>query len=184
MDRIARPKQRRKLPVVLSKEEVAAVFDAAANLRHRAILGTLYGAGLRLQEALQLECRDIDSQRMTILVRCGKGGKPRQVMLSETCWSCCGPTAAGPSLPATGCCFQVASRASRCADRECGSFCDELGLEAGLRKPLSPHVLRHSLRSTVGPLEGLEIRRRDLQRPAGGARGRPRALPLSRLQAR
>ena len=72
-DRIPRPKQEKKLPVVLSAEEVRKLFEVTANLKHRAILMTAYSAGLRVKETTQLKVKDIDSGRITIRVEQGKG---------------------------------------------------------------------------------------------------------------
>ena len=73
----------RKLPVVLSPEEVARLLDAAPGLKYRAALSVAYGAGLRASEVVSLKLADIDSSRMVIRVEQGKGRKDRYAMLSE-----------------------------------------------------------------------------------------------------
>lgn len=73
----------RKLPVVLSREEVVRFLEAVPGLKSRIALTTAYAAGLRLSEAVALRPCDIDSQRMLIRIENGKGGKQRQAMLSE-----------------------------------------------------------------------------------------------------
>ena len=78
------PKQRLRLPVVLSPDEVQRLIAGAKNLYHRTLLLTLYGAGLRRSEACQLKVRDIDSQRMVLRVEQGKGGRDREIPLSPT----------------------------------------------------------------------------------------------------
>lgn len=78
------PKQEQRLPEVLSAVEVSKLFSCAPSLIHRTILQTMYGAGLRLSEALNLKPRDIDSERMVIRVQQGKGRKDRYVTLSAT----------------------------------------------------------------------------------------------------
>lgn len=77
------PRYEKKLPVILTKEEVRALLEAPKNLGHRAILATMYGAGLRVSEATNLKVSDLDRERKLIHVRAGKGRKDRQVMLSD-----------------------------------------------------------------------------------------------------
>ena len=81
--RIPRCKQRRKLPGVLTREEVESILSATKNLKHRAILMTLYSAGLRIGEVTRLKASDIDSGRMMIRVNEGKGLKDRYTLLGE-----------------------------------------------------------------------------------------------------
>jgi site-specific recombinase XerD len=76
-------RDRRRLPTVLSTDELRRLFEVVAHHpRHKALLMTLYGAGLRISEALELKPADIDSRRMLIHVRGGKGNKDRMVKLS------------------------------------------------------------------------------------------------------
>ena len=83
MDKLPRAKERRRLPVVLSPEEVKAIFNATHNLKHKAILMTIYSAGLRISEVCNLKISDIDSKSMQILIRQGKGNKDRYTILSK-----------------------------------------------------------------------------------------------------
>ena len=76
------PKKPKKLPVVLSLEEVARLIEAATNPMHRTMLMVLYGTGIRRTEASLLKVSDIDSQRMVLHIRQGKGARDRDVPLS------------------------------------------------------------------------------------------------------
>src|SRR5712691_11487616 len=82
VDYIPYPKKPKTLPVILSRDEVKALLLAPSPLKHRAILATLYATGLRVSELCHLQGTDIDSQRMVIQVRQGKGQRDRLVMLS------------------------------------------------------------------------------------------------------
>ena len=79
---LPRPKVPQRLPQILSREEVAALFEHTINLKHRAFLMTTYGGGLRLLEACRLKVADIDSDRMTLRVEQGKGAQDRYTLLS------------------------------------------------------------------------------------------------------
>ena len=81
--RIPRAKMGKKLPVVLSLEEIQAILSATRNLKHRALLMTIYSAGLRVSEVVHLKVSDIDSQRMVIRVQQGKGEKDRYALLAK-----------------------------------------------------------------------------------------------------
>src|SRR5258707_12440696 len=76
------PKSRKRLPTVLSPEEVTRLIDAAYNLYHRTLLMTLHSTAARRGELCQLKLQDIDSQRMMIRINQGKGGRDREVPLS------------------------------------------------------------------------------------------------------
>lgn len=80
---ISRPKHVRIVPVVLSKEEVKRILDAITNLKHRAIITTIYSAGLRLSEVCQLKVQDIDSARMMLRINQSKFNRDRYVMLGQ-----------------------------------------------------------------------------------------------------
>lgn len=138
-------KKARRLPHVLTVEEVHALFAATPNLKHRTILMTMYAAGLRVSEACNLQVEDIDSGRMVIRVRQGKGRRDRYVMLSarlldalRAYWREMRPRRVlfpgkDPSIPIS--------------DRTVRSACQRAGQLAGIRKRVNPHTLRHTFAS-------------------------------------
>jgi len=76
------PRKETRLPVILARAQVSTLLESISNPRHRMFFTTIYATGLRLSEARRLEVADIDSARMTVRVRQGKGRKDRYVMLS------------------------------------------------------------------------------------------------------
>ena len=80
IERIPFPRSERKLPLILSRDEVKALLEAPRELRHRAMLAILYGSGLRVSEVARLKVADIDSARNVLWVRSGKGRKDRQAL--------------------------------------------------------------------------------------------------------
>ena len=81
---ISHPKRPKTLPVILSPAEVLRVFAAIRSVKYKAIIATAYAAGLRISEVCALQVSDIDSQRMRLHIRSGKGKKDRSVMLGES----------------------------------------------------------------------------------------------------
>lgn len=141
-EKIPYPKRPRHLPSVLSQEEVKHLLDATTSLKDRAILMTLYGAGLRVSEACRLAMTDIDSSRMVIHVRQAKGHKDRDVMLSpvllETLrlyWKQRRPRRW--LFPGYGTDRPITTKAVFLMTQKAAA-------RAGIRKTVSPHVLRHS----------------------------------------
>ena len=135
-------KRRRKLPVVLTESEVVQLLAAAPTDRDRAILMTLYAAGLRLSEALSLQVGDSDSKAMRIFVRAGKGGKERYVMLSQRLLEELRHyfREARPKLWL----FYGAHRDEPIHPRTVQRIVKTAVQKAGLTKPVTAHTLRHS----------------------------------------
>jgi integrase/recombinase XerD len=139
------PKDRRRLPTVLSQEEVSALINAAGTLFRRTLLMTLYGTGMRRSELAHLKVGDIDSQRMIIRVVAGKGGKDRDLPLSPTLletlreyWRWRKPRL---YLFPTRTRHRVDQPIS---DKTVWIACSEAAQRAGIRKRVTPHTLRHS----------------------------------------
>jgi integrase/recombinase XerD len=136
------PKAPRRLPSILSQEEVTRLIDAAANLSHRAMLMTLYLTGIRRAELVHLKVTDVDSQRMVIHIRQGKGRKDRDVPLSpklpETLreyWRCVKPR---------NYLFPGQSAEAPLTTKAVWFACHGAVKRAGIQKRISPHSLRHS----------------------------------------
>ncbi|WP_407267616.1 tyrosine-type recombinase/integrase [Tenacibaculum maritimum] len=81
---LQRPKKEKRLPMVLSLEEVKQLLDATHNLKHKTLLSLIYSAGLRIGEAINLKVSDIDSKRMLIHIKGAKGKKDRYTLLSPS----------------------------------------------------------------------------------------------------
>lgn len=140
---IGSPKVPRKLPQVLSGTEVEALLAAIRSLKYRTLVMTTYAAGLRVSEACQLEPRDIDSSRMLLHVRHGKGGRNRFLMLSQRLLESL--RAYWRAERPRGRFLFPSSHADRAISPNSVRWVIKKALrEAGLRKPVTPHILRHS----------------------------------------
>jgi integrase/recombinase XerD len=155
LERLPYAKTPKKLPVVLSRDEVRQFFGATRRIKARAMLMTAYAAGLRASEVVALRIEDIDSQRMLLRVRQGKGQKDRYVMLSPvlletlraywvkhrpTNWLFPGPDVTKPVGAIT-------------FTRVCGG----VSARSGLSKWVTPHTLRHSFATHLLE-DGVDIR--------------------------
>src|SRR3979411_1018053 len=138
----------RQLPAVLSVEEVGRLLEAAPGIKYKAILGTAYGAGLRVSEVASLKVDDIDSTRMLIRVEQGKGRKDRNAMLSPQLlellrlWWVEGRRR-GVLLP-RGWLFPGRNPVEPLSTRQLNRAVHAAAEAAGIRKRVSPHTLRHS----------------------------------------
>ncbi len=147
-DRMPFVREPRKLPVVLSGQEVARLLDAAPGLKYKAALSVAYGAGLRASEVVSLKLSDIDSERRVIRVEQGKGRKDRYVMLSEPLlellrawWRAARPQ--GRMLKG-GWLFPGQNPVNPLTTRQLGRACHAAAQAAGIDKRVSLHTLRHS----------------------------------------
>lgn len=138
---VERPRKKETLPKVISLEEVQSIINNTKNIKHRCIVSLLYSAGLRRSELLNLKLSDIDSKRMVILVKNGKGGKDRLTLLSQKVLT---------DLRAY---YKVWKPKEYLFEGEKGgqysatsvlAIIRRAAIEAKIHKPISPHMLRHS----------------------------------------
>jgi site-specific recombinase XerD len=149
------PRRHSPLPEVLSLDEVNSLLRAIREPRYQAIAMVLYGAGLRVTEALQLEVRDIDGARGVIRVRHGKGDKAREAKLSPALYDWLRQYWARTRPPEP---FLFASpRTGKPPTRETvGKALSLAAKKAWIKKPVRPHVLRHSFATHLLD-EGVDI---------------------------
>jgi integrase/recombinase XerD len=145
IEEVPYPKAPRRLPTILTQDEAVRLIDAASNLFHRAMLMTVYSTGMRRAEMCQLKVEDIDSERMLIHIRQGKGRRDRDVPLSpkllETLreyWLWMRPKTY--LFPGT----INGSRADKPITAKMLWEAREAAQRAGITKSVRPHLLRHS----------------------------------------
>ncbi len=138
---IERPRKEKQLPEVLSQEEVLAIIENTNNIKHKCIVGLLYSSGLRRGELLNLAVTDIDSKRMAVIIRNGKGKKDRHSILS-------------PSLLKDLKIYYKEYRPSnylfespkgtKYSGTSVLNIVDSASKNAGISRKVTPHMLRHS----------------------------------------
>ncbi len=151
---IERPRKKRKLPIVLSKEDISLIIKNTNNLKHKCIISLLYSAGLRRSELLNLKLTDIESKRMLIRVRDAKGNKDRYTLLSETILKDLRKYYK-QYIPKEYL-FEGQFK-KQYSPNSVGKVVSSAAVKAGIKIPISSHILRHSFATHL--LEsGVDIR--------------------------
>jgi len=142
VEKIKYPKAKIKLPVVLDLSEVRTMLSVMENLKHRAVLTITYSAGLRVSETAHLKVTDIDSKRMMVRVRQGKGGKDRYTILSKTTLECLREY--WRAYRPKDWLFEGQKEGSHICYTSIRNIFVEAKERAGITKPVGPHSLRHA----------------------------------------
>jgi site-specific recombinase XerD len=142
VEKIKYPKAKIKLPVVLDLSEVRTMLSVMENLKHRAVLAITYSAGLRVSETAHLKVTDIDSKRMMVRVRQGKGGKDRYSILSKTTLECL--RGYWRAYRPKDWLFEGQQEGSHICYTTIRNIFVEAKERAGITKPVGPHSLRHA----------------------------------------
>lgn len=137
---IARPRGERRIPVVISREEVLQIFEAVANPVHKLMLQLMYSSGLRVSEVVNLRVRDVQLYNLTLFVRGAKGRKDRITVFSEKLKPCL--------LRQVGCrepadYLFITQRGTRYTTRAVQKVFEKAAKDAGIQKTVSCHTLRH-----------------------------------------
>lgn len=138
-EKIPLAKKGLKLPVVISKEEVRAMFEATKNQKHKLALGLLYYGGLRLNEVRKLKWQDLDIARKTIHIKKSKGDRDRVVFLHEQLKQFLDEN----GIKKDGF-ILFSERGSVYSERSIQQIVKNAARKAGIKKKITPHTLRHS----------------------------------------
>lgn len=159
--KLVRVRHPRKLPVVLSRDEVARLLNATTCIKHQAALSVAYGAGLRVAEVSMLKVGDVDSERMLLRVERGKGGRYRNAMLSPDLlsllrqWWKIGHRQG--VVHRDGWLFPGQHSLKPISTRQLHRIVVEAAQAAGITKRVGPHTLRHSFATHLLE-DGVDIR--------------------------
>jgi site-specific recombinase XerD len=135
------PRPEKKLPIVLSSDEIQSMFNVCQNLKHRVILALLYGTGMRVGELINLQWSHIDRKRMVIHIIAGKGAKDRQVQLSQSLIELlekyfkeykCKPYVLSGQF------------SEKYSEKSVNEVLKQLSNKAGIKKHVHAHLMRHS----------------------------------------
>jgi len=148
---VKRPKKDKKLPVLLSKEEVKGILDITTNIKHKAILMLTYSGGLRVGEIVRLKLENIDHERSLIHIKGGKGKKDRYTILSKSILVVLRKYY-DQYRPVEG-----AIPEKHISTRTVRAIFNHTYEKAGIKKEVSTHSLRHSF-STHIPEGGIGLR--------------------------
>jgi integrase/recombinase XerD len=140
MQGITHVKAGKHVPLVLSREEVARILSAPANIKHRAILTLLYSSGLRLMECVNLKPAHIESDRMQVRVECGKGKRDRYTVLSSRALSLLREYVR--AVRPTRWLFEGLG-GTQYSSRSIGKVVEKAARKARIGKRVHPHTLRH-----------------------------------------
>lgn len=140
--KLPRLKRQQTLPAVLSQREVQQIFKVVENIKHRAILLTIYSAGLRLGEVVRLKEGDLDEERRLIHIRQGKGRKDRYTLLSEVTLEVLNIYRKAYRLESW--LFPGQAKGRHINERSVQKVFDRAKEKAGIRKKATVHTLRHS----------------------------------------
>ncbi|HLC66700.1 MAG TPA: tyrosine-type recombinase/integrase [Candidatus Nanoarchaeia archaeon] len=132
------PKIGKRVPRVLSRQEIYAMLTQAKNIRHRLLLLLLYGSGLRVSEAVKVQWQDIDLDQGMLLVHEGKGNKDRYVVLSQEFVTLCKGTQNAAES------FLFPTRSGHITIRTAQEVVKQISTRAGILRRIHPHMLRAS----------------------------------------
>lgn len=139
---IKRPKKEKKLPIVLSKQEIAKMICAGENIKHKLVVQVLYSTGLRVSELRSLKIDNIDFNRRSVFVKQGKGAKDRITVISQIVLDNIDKYLL--EYKPTKYLFESREAEQKMSVRSLQKIVANLAARAGIKKIISPHCLRHS----------------------------------------